>query len=309
MIAMFWDNHRRPLRTYRHARVLDYGIDGEVEIDSLLMPSVDGYEQRVITYDRRNSFNAAVLAATQVLLPEIHDPQTRRQLVRVSEMLAPQAAVRRPKHHRLPGRARRWQSLHDLSVDVLKGFGVAYEPVAVKAPGFVLATWQVWENLLALAVGPSWRGLKVARQRSVQLGVRRSFDGVHRATSRAVRVVPDLKMGESDGFLVDAKYKGRVADNANRISEADLYEALAFATATKLTDVVLIYPAVPRDVTEPQTGVVNLFEEIAVENILVRGVDVEVRGIARRGGFRAFSARLREGIERLLPGIVVASPT
>jgi len=84
VVGMFWDNHRRPLRTYRRSRLVEFAIDGDVDAETLVMPTVDGYEQDVICYDRRNVFNATLLGAVQILLNEVRDPQTRQQLMRVS---------------------------------------------------------------------------------------------------------------------------------------------------------------------------------------------------------------------------------
>jgi len=74
--------------------------------------------------------------------------------------------------------------------------------------------------------------------------------------------------------------KGRV-----RISEADIYEALAFARATSCETVVLAYPALPSN-SQLQLGEVFLFEEVSVDKTRICGVEVEVRGISQRGELR-----------------------
>lgn len=299
MISMFWENHRRPLRTYRHAQVEDFVIDGDVDPESIVLPPTDGYAQRLVTYDRHNIFNAAILAATQALLPAVRDPQTRRQLVRVAEVLAPQAAVRRAQHRPVPSRARRWQSLHDLAIDVLRGFGVAYDAASVKAPGFVVDTWRVWEDLLTVALRLSWGSGKVDAQRSVALGVRTSFDAGGKASSRMAWVTPDLVIDHGAGLIVDAKYKGRIGELKNRISEADLYESLAFASAMKVGRVVLLYPAVARATALP-VGTITTFERVAIGPVVVLGMEVEVRGISRVGALRRFADNLVAALKPLV---------
>ena len=297
MISMFWDNHRRPLRTYRFAQVTEFMIDGEVDPESIVFPSADGYEQRLVTYDRLNVFNAAVLAATEVLIREVRDPQTRRQLVRMEEVLVPQRVLRHARHRRVPTRARRWQSIHDLAVDVLQGFGIAYDSASVRAPGFVLNTWRVWEDLLTIALRLSWGGNAINAQRSFALGVRTTVGLGGERGSKTTWVTPDLTL-RPVRCLADAKYKGRVGETKNRISEADLYEALAFASAGRQRQIVLLYPSVARGTDPSETGTTRVFEQVAVGEVCVTGMEVEVRGISRAGALSRFSDNIKLGITR-----------
>lgn len=306
MISMFWESHRRPLRTYRHEQVEDFVIDGEVEPDSVVLPPADGYSQRLVTYDRRNLFNAAILAATRTLLPEVRDPQTRTQLVKVAEVLAPQVTLRRAQHRNVPSRARRWQSLHDLAIDVLRGFGVAYDTGSMRAFGFVLDTWRMWENLLTVALRMSWGSRNVLSQRPVALGMRTSFDAHGKASSRTAWVRPDLAVSYGLGLIVDAKYKGRVGEVKNQISEDDLYECLAFASATKKRQIVLLYPAVARDVGDPETGRTVIFERVVIGDVIVLGMEIEVRGISRRGALRSFGDTLVASLTPLVGATAAA---
>ncbi len=299
MIVMFADNQRRPLRTYRHTQIDDFVIDGDVDPESIVLPPADGYAQRVVSYDRRNVYNAAILAATQALIPHVADPQTRRQLLRVAEVLAPQSVVRYPQHRRVPSRARRWQPLHDLAIDVIRGFGVAYEGGAVKAPGFILDTWRVWEDLLTFALRLSLGPGSVHAQRSVTLGTRISFRECGKVSSCTACVTPDIAFGRGVGVIIDAKYKGRVWETTNRISEADLYEAMAFATATNKRQVVLLYPAVARGASTSPVGTIRTFEKVTVGEVVVLGMEVEVRGISRLGALRCFADRLAAALRPL----------
>lgn len=289
MISMFWENHRRPLRTYHQEDVADFVIDGDVDPESVVLPPVEGYSQRLVTYDRRNVFNATILAATRELLPEVRNPQIRRQLVRVAAVLAPQSAVRGVLHRRVPSRSSRWQSLHDLAVDVLRGFGLTYGATTFRAPGFVMDTWRAWEDLLTVALRLSWGSRNVDAQRPAVLGVRRSVEASGKSVSRIVSVRPDLVIKQGSGLVIDAKYKGRVGEDRNRISEADLYEALAFASAMKARRVVLLYPLVARGRAPTATGTTTVFETVGVNDVSIIGMEVEVRGIYRTGGLRRFA--------------------
>ncbi|MBE2251081.1 MAG: restriction endonuclease [Myxococcus sp.] len=295
IVGMFWDSHRRPLRTYRRTRSVEFAVEGDVEAEELLLPPAEGYTQNVLLYDRQNPFNATILAAVKTLLPEVSDPQTRRRLGRVAEVLSPQSGTSRLRQRRVPGRARHWQGLVDLAVDVLDGFGVAYSTARLKAPGFVLGTWRVWQDLLTISLRVGFGSSSVRAQRSVVLGERVAFERDGSTVARRATVVPDLAV-DHPHVILDAKYIGRHGESRTRISEGDLYEAIAFGLATKCKRVVLLYPAVPFDNAPPDLGRVQTFEEVTVEGTKVVGMEVEVRGISSVGGLRRFSKRLVEGV-------------
>ncbi|GIK51473.1 MAG: hypothetical protein BroJett014_04460 [Planctomycetota bacterium] len=158
------------------------------------------------------------------------------------------------------------------------------------APGFVLDTWRVWEDLLTVALRLSWGSGKVNVQRSVALGTRMVLGADGKAHSRTAWVTPDLDLScGGDGVLIDSKYKGRIGESKNRVSEADLYEALAFASASKRKRVILLYPAVARTPSPQPVGTTTIFERIVVGDTAVFAGEVEVRGISKAGGLRRFA--------------------
>ena len=164
----------------------------------------------------------------------------------------------------------------------------------------------MWEDLLTVALRLSWGSSAVDAQRSVALGVRTSFDAGGKASSRTAWVTPDLAVGHGTGLIVDAKYKGRVGELKNRISEADLYEALAFASATKIGQVVLLYPAVARGAAPPPVGTTTTFERVTVGAVVVLGMEVEVRGISRVGALRRFADGLIAALKPLVAVLAAA---
>lgn len=300
MIGMYWANHRRPLRTYRRQRVQDFAVDGDVEPDSVFLPEAEGFDQQVIRYTRQNDFNATISAASQSLLPEVSDPQTRRQLVRLCEVLAPQAPPRSSRHRAVPSRAKRWQSLFDLALEVLDGFGVSFTPGRLRAPGYVLSTWQMWEDLVTLALRLGLGSARVAAQVAAPLGDRTIRGDLGVVKHGKVWVTPDIVFREDAHrapVLIDAKYKARTDVPRTRIGESDIYEALAFASAAGATTVILVYPAaavVPADTAA--LGSCREFERITVSDVSVIGIAVESSGISKTGGLRTFSAGLATGI-------------
>lgn len=295
MATMYWDNQRRPLRAYRREKETDFFLEGEPDPVDIHFPGPDGFEQEVLRFDRRNIYNATILAAAQELIPEVQDPLALGGLERIARRLAPQSAVMSPRARQLPGRARAWQPLFDLSVDVLKGFGLDYRQGAASAPGYLVDTWRVWEDLLTISARMGFGARVVHAQKSYCLGSRQSG---------ALNVYPDMTVeanGACQRFLLDAKYKGHVESGIPRVAEPDIYEALAFSRAAKCETVVLAYPALPTPNKEPLLlGSVSVFEKLSIENTTILAVQAEVRGISKIGGLREFSERLARSIAQIV---------
>lgn len=295
LIQMFWDNHRRPIRSYRKRSTSEFAIEGDISPENFLTPDAEGYRQIVVRYDRANEFNAVIKAAVVNLIPLVRDPETLAMLQRVSSLLGPQDSVRRLQERRLPSRSRRWQSTYDLALDVLRGFGLTFNGGSALAPGFVLDTWRVWEDLVTIAMRSMLGGQAAIAQQGFVLGSRRRMVGAAWSLDRNVIVKPDLTLdGSAHGFgalLVDAKYKGRLEKGKQRIVESDLYESLAFAMAANTPRVVLVYPKLASEAPET-VGHVSLLEHVMAGGSQVWGIETEVRGISKRGGLRIFSEGL-----------------
>lgn len=302
LIQMVHDQHRRPIRTYRRRSERGFAIEGEADAEELRVPDEDGFLQTVTRFDRSNPFNAAIRGAAADLLPLVRDAEARASLERVMLQLGPQPALRSARPRRLPSRSRSWQPTYDLAIDVLSGFGLSYAGGQALAPGFVLNTWRVWEDLVTVGLRAHLGGQAVAAQRRLRLGDRRRRSEAGWSIARPLDVVPDLWIDGADaGFgtlLVDAKYKGRWDGGRQRIEEADIYEALAFAQAGGVKKVVLVYPATATATSAP-TGTARVLECVEVGEVQVWGVEVEVRGIAAAGGIRAFA----DGLVRRLRAI------
>ena len=292
--SMYEARKRRPLRSYRRVREADFFIDGDPDPLDLVFPSPDGFEQELVRFDRRNGWNADIVAAARELLPEVTDPSTAGSLVRLIEDLAPQNG---PTNRRrdIPARHRAWRPLHELSVDVLGGLGVDYKFGQAHAPGYLVATWRVWEDLLTVAARLGFGRSTVVSQKGFSLGTKTRLNT--RAVSK-LSVFPDCVI-ESDGirpkFILDAKYKGHVEKGQLRITEADIYEALAFSKATGCNLVMLAYPALPGDAPKP-VGTCLVFETAEVDAVQIVGVQIESRHISKVGALRAFSANMAAGI-------------
>lgn len=295
VVEMFWDNHRRPLRTYHRRRFTDFSIDGEVDAETIAFPGADGFDQEIVTYDRRNCFNASILSAVQILLSEVREPQIRQQLNRVSQILSPQNRTSKAPPRFVPNRSRRWQTLYDLSLDVIKGFGLRFRGGTPNAPGFVLDTWRVWEDVITLGLRLGLGASAVNPQEAHSFATRESFDYKSEIpTKRVFQVFPDVSVycNSKISFLVDAKYKTRITNLKGRIAEADIYEAIAFSMATGCRQVVLCYPTPAGARGGEQLGAARVFERVRTEEICVSGVEVGVQGISMLGGLSLFAQNL-----------------
>lgn len=292
--SMYEARKRRPLRSYRRVREADFFIDGDPDPVDLIFPSPDGFEQELIRFDRRNGWNADIVAAAKELLPEVSDPSAAGSLVRLIEDLSPQNA---PANRRklIPARHRAWKPLHELSIDVLGGLGLNYKQGQAHAPGYLVDTWRVWEDLLTVAARLGFGRNAVVPQRGYPLGTKTK---ISTGAVSKLSVYPDCVI-EPDGtrprMLLDAKYKGHVEKGQLRISEADIYEALAFANATGCNLVALAYPAQPGDVPQP-VGTCTVFESIQVDAVQIIGLQVECRGVSKAGGLRLFSSNFGVGV-------------
>ena len=300
MASMYEARKRRPLRSYRRVKVSDFFIDGDPDPTDLIFPSPDGFEQEVTLFDRRNLWNEAIHAAAKELLPEVGDPAAASSLVRMIEDLAPQSWSGGYSRKPIPARHRGWSPLHDLSVDVLNGLGMTYKQGRAHAPGYLVSTWQIWEDLLTIGCRLGFGRAAVSPQKGFSLGTRSKLATGSKPS--AVSVFPDCVI-ESDGirpkFLLDAKYKGHVEKGVMRIAEADIYESLAFLKATGCRRIVLAYPALP-DAAALPPGSCSAFERVDIDGVSIVGAQIETRGISKSGALRSFA----KNIAQHLPSIV-----
>ena len=293
-VSMYEAQKRRPLRSYRRVKELDFSFDGEPDPWDIRFPSPDGFEQELVRFDKWNCWNADLVGAAKELLPKVRDPLIGNSLMRLIEDLSPQDV---PSNRRkpLPTRHRAWGPLHELSVDVLDGFGLSYTQGRSRAPGYLVATWRVWEDLLTMAARLGFGSAAVVSQKGFALGTRTKNSS---GFMSKISVYPDCVI-ESDGtrprMLFDAKYKGHVDKGGIRISESDVYEALAFSKAADCNLVVLGYPAQPYKTPQP-VGTCTVFENIKVDDVHIVGVQIEIHGISKHGAFRQLSRAFAEAL-------------
>ena len=300
LTGMYEARKRRPLRSYRRVTEADFFINGDFDPVDLKFPGPDGFEQEIVMFDRKNQWNASIQAAAADLLPEVSDPNAAASLVRLIEDLAPQVGPRSQNRKRIPARHASWKPLHDLAIDILLGLGVNYKHGTARAPGYVVSTWQVWEDLLTIGARLGFGRQAVTPQKGFVLGSR----GKHGEDGKftPLSVFPDCVIenhGSRPRLLLDAKYKGHVDKGTTRISEADIYESLAFARASSCELVVLAYPALASNELDT-VGACRVFEQIKVDNVRIIAVQIEARGIATSGALKLFSATMANQLTKII---------
>ncbi|MGV3569888.1 MAG: 5-methylcytosine restriction system specificity protein McrC [Ramlibacter sp.] len=291
LTGMYEARKRRPLRSYRRVKEVDFFVDDDPDPVDLRFPGPDGFEQEVVKFDRRNPWNAAMREAAKELLAEVGDPDASSALLRMVEDLAPQHWTGATSRKRIPARHRAWKPVHELSLDVLSGLGINYKLGRAHAPGYVVSTWQVWEDLLTVAARLGFGSGAVRDQKGVKLGTKHLPSGL----SSAVNVFPDLLITPGGGaarFVLDAKYKGHIEKDPLKTKESDIYEAMAFAKATNCPIVVLAYPAPPLAAPLPP-GSCEIFETVVIDQLRIVSTYVEARDIAKPGALRQFAQNLR----------------
>ncbi|MER6705249.1 5-methylcytosine restriction system specificity protein McrC [Streptomyces fumanus] len=285
---LYWASHRRPLREYRSRTVYDYAVVGDLDPVGIVLPDAEGFRQTQLVFDHVNFWNEIISSAASVLIPEAQDGETARQLLRMRQALAPQREVRSARHRKLPNRYHHWQSLYDLSVEVLNGFGVGYQEKHLNAPGYVMVMWSTWQQLCELALRVGLAPTEVHSSMGFSLGKR---------DSKVLKVTPDVTVGPRDAptLLVDAKYRTRLNGKLS-VDNSDVYESLAFMRAAGVQRMILLYPrpASHGDPTEP--GSTQIFQTIEVGEERIDAMLVECRGVSLTQGFESFSRNLASGV-------------
>ena len=282
------ENERRPIRSYRRARRSDFAIEGDVDWETVYLPDADGFSVTRLELSRQNAFNGVLAAGVQKLIPEVADADTQSQLRLLGRLIGRQA---KPVSQLapLPPRHQSWKQPYELAQMIVDGMGLNLDQGTFTGPGFILSTWSAWEYLCEEVVRRALPDHQVVGQKQWVLGHRESLP---------VYVKPDISP-MTDGavqFLLDAKYKTRLG-RSPRIGAGDLYESLAFLSATGASKMLLLYPAL-HSPDELPLGAWQRFDEVRVDDLIVKGLEIQVQGLARRGGFDALVSGAREAIGR-----------
>lgn len=272
------ENSHRPIRQYRRERIVDFSADGDLDEESVLLPEADGFVSTRFTLTSNNEFNATMAMAALQLANGVVSSDLRLRLNALAKRLAP-ARMPSGRAHSLPVRYRKWQPAYELAREIINDGFLDASPGRFQGPGFVLSTWQAWEQLCENIVRRALPDRQVVGQKAWVLGNRTTGKGL-------VEVKPDISplINRTAEFLLDAKYRTRVSVKPT-IHASDLYEALAFMHASGARAIDLLYPAVhPR--SELPIGAWHTFDVATLAGEFeVEGIEVQIQGIAEPGGF------------------------
>lgn len=292
---------RHLLRKYRRDQFNDYSIEGEIRFEDAFIWQPDGIPQENVTFDKRNEYNATILAAMRHVQPHITDVNVQRILQESITVLQPQNPVRldRPRLE-LPARELRWKSEYDLAYDIIHGMGTIFTDGNILSPGFIVSTWQIWEWLLTTAIRIGETNLNIVGQKPYLLGTVQD----HTPATQQLFVYPDVSAIQPNTgevvYLVDAKYKLLSLTGYRNVNRADLYEALAFCQSSGCRYLFLAYPSESASDAEAR---VNLAATYRIVGNTVFALKVPVQGLSIPGGLRSFSNTLISGINEILHGL------
>lgn len=287
---------RNLLRKYRRNQFDDYSIDGEIRFEDAFIRLPDGIPQENVTFDKKNEYNATILAAMRHVQPHISDPRIQRILQDSITILSPQNDVRldRPRLS-LPGRALQWKREYDLAYDIIHGMGAVFTDGTILSPGFMVSTWQVWEWLITTAIRIGEPNLTVVGQKQFIFGTCQTV------AEQQIHVYPDISVISNDArepvYLVDAKYKRLAPNNYREANRTDIYEALAFCRASGCHTLFLAYPC---DMTLTNEFRIRLVETYRIDGNIIYIIQIPVHGLATPGGLRNFSLMVTGGIHDIL---------
>lgn len=277
-----------PIRTYRHRTLQQFEIEGDLDEETVLLPDKDGFVQTTTEFSRENDYNAIIVAAAQTLSQSVSDFDLRARLMRVVHSLGPQKALPTYIPRTVPSRFGNWSNLYRFSVDILDGYGIDYANQGdVMSSGFVVRTWDAWEEFIRQALVSGMKNCTVAFQE------KHPFARRDRST---VKVKPDYVLRADDGreLLVDAKYKYNDAKGKS-ISNADIYEGWAFMEATSIYKLVLLYPYADRDMDAP----FEQFQTVTDDKKMIVGIRVNPEMVGFDGAMH-FAKELSNCIEPMM---------
>ena len=292
LLAMaFLDDFERlsrvPIREYRNYYRVDPSLDAELDYTEVWVPRPEGFLQRGPVLSMDNQFMQVIGSAASYLSDVSTDRGVSQRLRRLSSGFP--RVVHSRIRNRVPGRFARWQPLYELSLAVREGLGLQFRTNGgVLAPGFVLNTERGWEDLLTMALIAQGSNLRARAKPASKLGIRSP-------SMSDVVTYPDVVLTPArfqEPIVVDAKYKGTAGRVADRVSNDDLYEVLAFLTAQRASVAVLIYPDGGLSPADTEPGALVPFDEVAVGSRRVVGARVSVKGIGQTRGFAEFGHRL-----------------
>lgn len=302
MIEMYEKNAHRPIRNYHRRVFKDFSIDAEFDVEDIIFPDSDGFEQYEFILSKENQYNQVICQAFNHLANQINNHYLKIKINRiVSNLSKNELKIYTNVPKQVPNRNLVWNDLYNLSLHVIDGNGLALKSGEMQSIGYAINTWRVWEDVISITLSNAYGKHLVKLQKKYTLGIKRDIKTGGKS-SRMVKVKPDIVVYEESGdnpyFILDTKYKGHIDKGQLIITEADLYEALAFAKAVNCNNVFLAYPSPPTG--QNKLGHIEVFEIIEQDATKVIGVKVNTKGISKINALSDFIRETKNCLENIL---------
>lgn len=288
-------NKRKLIRQYRKEQFFDYCIDGDIEFDSIFDNNPNGLKQSRIRFDKVNQYNATIKRAMEIVLPYTSEIKIRNILSNAIAVMGKQKLISNSKLN-VPRRNLEWKDAYNLSYDIVRGLGIAFDEGSYYAPGFIADTWRMWEWLITTALVSGCGNKKVVAQKRVYWGNKQSG-----GKNYDVNVYPDVTVygesGERPIFLVDAKYKLLENESTGEIDRDDLYEAFAFCKSLDANTIFLVYPIETQNCNP--SGTVHQKSKYSIIDTTIYVLTVEFGPMNEKGGIHLFANNLYAGINAI----------
>ena len=296
----FLSNKRKPIRNYRNKSFYDFGIDGELKFETFFERNPNGFSQTVVTFDKKNPYNATIRKAIEIVLPFAMDTRTANILISALNYLGQQnhiPAIFPP----LPVRNKEWTLVYELSQDIIHGLSLAFNSGAFFAPGFIASTWQMWEWLITTGLILGTKERRIISQLPVKAGQK-----YYNTQISTVNVFPDITVYNTNEldkpiYLVDAKYKLLENQFTGEISKADLYEAYTFCKSLKTDIIFLAYPSQAKE--DEVSGTVSQKAFYSFLGVSIFIVQIAIGNINEKNGFLLFAQKMSQDVEFLFSSI------
>lgn len=292
LLGMIARNHRLPLKVRRRRVIHSFEPADEVDMDVLLNPTDEGWEQTVYEMSRDNEYWSTIHGGAMAVLPHVRDAHVATTLSETVRRWGVPTTAPSMIRAKLPPRLAAWQAAYDLAYELARSSGFA--PAAGRFAGFefTLNTWRMWQALIDRTLIMSFGADRISLQPAHAIG-----KSVRAGREVDIDVHPDAVLSDDqDPLVIDAKYKGRIDKGFTGITPADRYEAMAFMQAVGAARATLVMPSLTA-ATVDEPAVLLQVDRLPTGSLAALAIGI--RGIARNAGVRKFSLALRSAIASL----------
>lgn len=286
LLALLEAPRRQSLWGYSAESWVSFRITGQVDPNSVALPSPEGYMQYGYARNDGAEYRGVLTAAILKLAARVPKWPYLGRLISFSDPSLPVLTT----IPQLPDRFDEWQPVYSLCKEIIKDAAISVSAMFQRGGSTLFATEVLWERLsrrltakASLLIGESSEQTFIVPSSAVVISFAKSGH-------KNIQIKPDIGIfeGKECKFIIDAKYKS-FSIGRTIVSKSDFYQAIAFLDGTSLSQICLIYP---EDVASVGARVRSV-ETIEV----LKGRPKQVRAIAVN--IRDFGDHTNEAAEQL----------